>query len=745
MLMSMSAGVVRADVDFVRDVQPILERHCYSCHGLEKQKSSYRLDVRSVAMKGGDYGEPAIVPRDTAASPLFTYVEGSGDVVMPPKDSGQPLLDPASVETLRRWIQEGAPWPDDHSGETTQRLWSLQPIVKPEVPDADRHPVDAFIQRELTARGLGPSPLADRRTLIRRVTFDLTGLPPTPEEINAFLRDKSPQAWDKVVDRLLESPHYGERWGRHWLDVARYTESQGFEYDRLRDNAWHYRDYVIKSFNDDKPYDQFVREQIAGDVLQPQNREGIVATSLLVCGPWDQAGSQQANVTQRTVTREEELEDLISVVGQTFLGLTINCARCHAHKFDPISHEEYYRIKSVFDGVVHVERPLATDAELKEAHTKIAALDAEIKQLDAESAGSSASGDDRAARRKQLEAERDAQVGMTRDVTYAGRRQQPPPTTRFKRGNVTTPMEVMSPGALSAIEALSADFGLAPDAPEGDRRRHFAEWLTDPRNPLPARVMVNRVWHWHFGLGLVATPNDFGAGGSPPSHPEMLDWLSARFIGQGWSLKSLHRLIVTSETYQQSSQFDPAAAAVDADNRLLWRFSPRRLEGEAVRDAMLAVSGLLNRQMGGPGFRPFTTTEFNATFYHPVDRPEPEFNRRTVYRINVNSGKDPLLESLDCPDPSVKTPRRGITTTPLQALELMNNPFVQRQTAQFAERVSAESNHDAARSIDRAYQLTLGRSPTAAELTQATAAVRERGLASLCWALLNSTEFIYVW
>jgi hypothetical protein len=751
MLIGMSAGTVRADVDFARDVQPVFEKHCYACHGPSKQKSSYRLDVRAVAFRGGDFSEPAIVRGNAAASPLLTYVEGAGDVVMPPKDSGQPPLDKTSVETLRRWIQEGAPWPDERSGERAQH-WSLKPIVKPGIPAHTGHPIDAFVQQTLSAKSLKPSPPADRRTLIRRVTFDLTGLPPTPEEIEAFLGDSSPDAWNNVVERLLKSPHYGERWGRHWLDVARYTESQGFEYDRLRNNAWHYRDYVIKSFNDDKPYDQFIREQIAGDVLQPQTRDGIVATSLLVCGPYDQAGNKQANVTQRTITREEELEDLISVVGQSFLGLTINCARCHAHKFDPISHEEYYRIKSVFDGVLHGERPLATDVELNEAKSRIAQLDAEIKKLDTEiKAGAESSSEqpdpgrsDPAARKKQLEMEREECVRVTKDVTYAGTRQQPAPTKRFKRGNVTTPLEVVSAGALSAIDSLNSDFELAPEAPEADRRRKFAEWLSDPKNPLPPRVIVNRVWHWHFGQGLVSTPNDFGASGSPPSHPELLDWLAAQFIEQGWSLKSLHRLIVTSQTYRQSSQFDAAAAAVDSENRLLWRYAPRRLEGEAVRDAILAASGLLNRQLGGPGFRPFTTTEFNATFYHLVDRPEPEFNRRTVYRINVNSGKDPLLESLDCPDPSVKTPRRGITTTPLQALELMNNPFVQRQTAHLARRVADETGNDTERSIDRAYLLALGRSPTNAEMNRAKQAVQERGLTSVCWALLNSTEFIYV-
>ena len=742
-LICLTARIAVADVDYVRDVKPIFERHCYDCHGPAKQKSSYRLDVRAVAFRGGDFGEPAVTAGDASASPLLNYVEGGNDVAMPPKDSGKPPLDKAEVETLRRWIAEGAKWPDEFSGEPREKHWSFRPIVKLEPPAGRSNPIDSFLQKSLDEKGLKTSPPADRRTLIRRVTFDLTGLPPSPEEIEAFLADTSPEAWQTVVERLLASPRYGERWGRHWLDVARYTESQGFEYDRLRNNAWHYRDYVIKAFNDDKPYDQFMREQIAGDVLEPQTRDGIVAASLLVCGPFDQAGSGQANLTQRTVTREEELEDLIGVVGQSFLGLTINCARCHAHKFDPIPHEEYYRIKSVFEGIRHGERPVATAAELKSMRADIADLEKEIKSLDAKAKVEGVGQDEFLARKKQAEVERDRLVQSTREVTYAGRRDQPPPTRRFKRGNVTMPQEVVTAGGLSAIDSLPADLGLAVDAPEASRRLRFAAWLTDPRNPLPSRVMVNRVWQWHFGQGLVTTPNDFGASGGRPTHPELLDWLAAEFVEQGWSIKILHRRIVTSAAYQQSSDFNPEAAAVDADDQLLWRLQPRRLEAEAVRDAMLASSGQLNLAMGGPGFRPFTTTEFNATFYHPVDRPEPEFNRRTVYRINVNSGKDPLLDSLDCPDPSVKTPRRGVTTTPLQALELMNNPFVQRQAAGLARRVSADGN-DPAKSIEQAYVLTLGRLPTAEEAARGKQVAEERGLESLCWVLLNSTEFIYV-
>ncbi len=981
-----------AQVDFESEVLPIFQSHCYDCHGPEKRESGFQLNLRENAFKGGDLGERTIIAGDATSSPLFRYVNGDEpELLMPPHNSGYDRLVEGELETLRTWIDQGASWPDQFAGDTKSKHWSLQPLVKPTVPSDSTNPIDAFVQQALSVKQLRSAAPADRRTLIRRLTFDLIGLPPTPQQIDDFVADKSPDAYATLVNRLLDSQHYGERWARHWLDVVRFTESQGFEYDRLRDNAWHYRDYVIKSFNHDKPYDQFMREQIAGDVIEPVTRDGIVATSLLVCGPYDQAGNSQKNATQRAVTREDELEDLIGVVSQTFLGLTINCARCHAHKFDPISHDEYYRIKSVFEGVKHGERAIASDAEKRARAQKRMAmqqkLDAVNKRIadlestaraaiaanrvstsktlgpepfaqwtfDGTSPEAPASGlagdmagellggakiedgvlklphdgahfksaplsktlqaktleawvalddldqrggaaisiesesgsvfdaivfgeqqprkwmvgsdgfqrtqplaiadeqsDERAfvhvavvystdgniafyrngeavgkpykpvtplqtfeagrshvllgmrhtgggrpwlrgeikraalydralsapevmasfqadgnsmtrsellasLRPEQFNAYRDALAGADaarRDlaefdkvalpVSYVGTRVQPEPTQRLKRGEVTSPAEVVAPGALAAIENLSAEFGLAADAPEAERRLKFADWLSDPRNPLPARVMANRIWYLHFGQGLVATPNDFGAGGSPPSHPELLDWLATQLIESGWSVKTLHRLIVNSATYQQSSNFDPDAAAVDADNQLLWRFTPQRLEAEAIRDAMLAASGSLNAAAGGPGFRPFITTEFNATFYTPVDRNEPEFNRRTVYRINVNSGKDPLLDAFDCPDPGVKTPRRGTTTTPLQALELMNSAFVQRMSARLAERVLKKSDNDVGAAIDYAYRLTLGRKPTAVEAARAVAAAKERDLKSVSWALLNSTEFIYV-
>ena len=716
-----------ATVDFTRDIQPLFAERCVKCHGPEKQKSDLRLDVKAHAMRGGDSGK-VIEPGKSAESRLIHLVAGiEEDKVMPPKGE---RLTAAEIGLLRAWIDQGAIWPEAKIVRSTH--WSLHPLRAPAVPADATNPIDAFIFARLAKDGLALSPQADRATLVRRLSFDLTGLPPSPEDVAAFVKNKSPRAYEELVERLLASPQYGERWGRHWLDVARYTESQGFEYDRLRDNAWHYRDYVIRSFNDDKPYDRFMREQIAGDVLEPVTGDGIVAASLLVCGPWDGAANIQKNPTQRLNAREDELEDLISVVGQSFLGLTVNCVRCHSHKFDPIPHEEYYRIKSVFEGVKHGERPIEDRATAAARVERRAVLKKEI-----------AIGEGRSV--AELNRLRGELAALEKTpVSYAGSRVQPEPTRRFRRGDVRTPDEVVTPGALSAVVDLNPDFGLAADAPEAARRLKFAEWLADARNPLPARVMANRVWHLHFGQGIVSSPNDFGASGARPTHPELLDWLAVKFIESGWSVKALHRLIVNSATYRQSSAFREKAAAVDADNQLLWRFAPHRLEAEAVRDAMLAVSGQLNPAVGGPSFRPFTVTEFNAAFYHLVDRDEPDFNRRTVYRANVNSGKDPMLEAFDCPDPSVKTPRRGTTTTPLQALELMNNSFVQRQAKFFAERATKTAGGDMGAAIRSAYLLALGRAATSEETDRATAAAKARGLASVCWALLNSTEFVYV-
>ncbi len=519
--------------------------------------------------------------------------------------------------------------------------------------------------------------------------------------MNAFLADSSPAAYESLIDRLLASPHYGERWGRHWLDVARFSESHGYEYDHIRDHAWRYRDYVIQSLNADRPYRQFVREQIAGDVLEPVTQDGIIATGFLVAGPWDEANQIQSSLTMKQRVREEELEDMVAAVGQTFLGLTVNFARCHDHKFDPVPQRDYYRIKAALEGVLHGSRPVTPGADPS---------------------------------------------GQSPPLAYAARPNHglPPPTFVLGRGDVEKKGQRVAAGGLSSVRFPSADFGLADDAPEAERRRRLADWVAHPANPLTARVIVNRIWHYHFGTGLIATPNDFGHNGDRPSHPELLDWMASDFLAQETRLKTLHRQILLSSTYRQAARFDARSATTDSDDRLLWRYPARRLEAETIRDAMLLSSGELNSRMAGPSFRPFKLTVFNSNFYDLNDPIGPEFNRRTVYRININSAKDPLLETLDCPDPSVKTPRRPVTTTPLQALGLMNNSFVLRQARCLAFRVQAEAGSNVARQVDRVYRLTIGRRPSSQEHDRASALVREAGLAELAWVLFNSSEFLYL-
>ena len=564
------------------------------------------------------------------------------------------------------------------------------------------NPIDAFIADKLRQNSLQPAAPADRSTLLRRLSFDLIGLPPTPEELKAFLSDRRSDPYEREVDRLLMSPHYGERWARHWLDVVSFGESQGFEYDRIRDHAWRYRDYVINAFNNDKPYDRFIREQLAGDVLPNATAEGVIATGFLVAGPWDQAGHSSASTSVRAMVREAELEDIVGTVAQTFLGVTLNCARCHNHKFDPIPQRDYYRVKAVFQGVNHGDRHFPG--------------------------------------------------GSTNDWGYAANASQPEATFILNRGEPDKPRDAVTPGALEALSTHPGELGLAADAPEDERRRRFADWVASRENPLTARVIVNRVWQHHFGRGIVATPNDFGKMGEAPSHPELLDWLAAWFVapeGANWSLKKLHKLIVTSAAYRQGAEIGKRQLAIakskDADNHLLWRFTPHRLEAEEVRDALLALSGELNPQLGGPGFRPFRhVSNGGQNEYFAADPAGPEFNRRTIYRISVHSARDPLLDSLDCPEFSTRTPVRANTTTPLQALSLMNDSFVQRQAAKLVERVQREAGPDLKRQVTQLWLRAFDREPKTAELRDAVKLAREQGMASVAWTLLNSNEFVFV-
>jgi mono/diheme cytochrome c family protein len=976
---------------FDAQIAPLLAQRCLGCHNSQDAKGGLDLTDAEAALRGGD-GGAVIVAGKLDESPLWQRVS---DDEMPPKKS----LDAREKSLLRDWIARGAAWGSEKAIDRFRYTsdsragydwWSLRPIARSNPPEArhsawPRNAIDQFVLAKLQAMNLVPSAEADRRTLIRRLSFDLTGLPPTPREVWAFVADADPQAYERLVDRLLASPDYGERWARHWLDLVRFGESNGFEYDEPRRNAWPYRDWVIRALNRDLPYDEFVCQQLAGDVLAPGDPDTIKATGFLVAAAYDTAGQNQQSLAMKAVVRQDELEDLVGTTCQTFLGLTANCARCHDHKFDPIRQREYYRLASALSGVRHGERDATTVSERAEFARRAAAAEGGIKELKArisaieepvrahvlaergtrlarspvpvplarwdfdadllDSAGGlhlAAHGGARIEqgrlavdgqlafaasvplskdlRAKTLEvwlkvdnlrqagggaisvqtldgstfdaivfAERepacwmagsdhhertqsfhgppeteadarpvhlaivydeDGTITAYRDGQPYGESYRAPPPVIFKageaqvvfglrhgspggnrmlrgvidrarlydralaaeevaasaettsdyiaeevfqsrldgarqaerkqlltaltqlksqlaqparmmcyavaprepensrlllRGDIRHAGDELSAGGVAAIRGVAAEFALAVNAPEGQRRLALARWITSPENPLFVRVIVNRLWHYHFGAGLVETPNDFGFNGARPSHPELLDWLAATLIDQGYHLKRLHREICLSATYRQSSLPNTAALTLDTGNRLLWRKSPQRLEAEAVRDSVLAVAGELNAQRGGPGFQDCHEVLRSGTYtYEPADPVGDAFNRRSVYRVWTRGGRNPLLDTFDCPDPSTTSPKRAVTTTPLQALALLNGSFVLRMAEQFAARVEREAGDDATRQASLAYHLAFGRAPADQELTEAAAIVERHGLAVLARAMFNSNEFLFV-
>jgi len=729
--------------EFDREVAPILARHCLECHYGSDAKGELDLSNQASALAGGESG-PVIEPGKVDESLLWKYVQ---DETMPPEE---PLSDEEKA-VLKIWIAEGATWGTDpidrfrFDSDTRAGYdwWSLQPVVRPTRPVVDRadwprEEIDFFVLQGLEAAGLEPSPEADRRTLVRRLYFDLHGLPPSPDEVNQFVADPDSRAYEQLVDRLLASPHYGERWARHWLDVARFGESDGFEYDTPRPNAWRYRDWVIAALNQDMPYDEFARLQLAGDLLRPNDDAAIVATGFLVCGSYDVLIPQGDKMKQ--IMRQDELDDLVSVVSQTFLGLTVNCARCHDHKFDPIRQTEYYRLASALSGVHRSDRDLSHDPETT---GRIAKLQAELDALiDVADSDLLTVPDPTSAQ--------DTPIGKLRQQikrirkAFAVTPEEAPVVRLLARGSPFQPGEAVAAGGVEAIQGVSADFGLKVDAPESERRKKLAAWITDPHNPLFARTIVNRIWHYHFGAGLVETPSDLGFNGRVPSHAAMLDLLATELAAHGWSLKQLHRTILFSATYRQDSEFR-SAAQVDAGNRLLWRKSPVRLEAEVVRDAILQISGQLNPAMGGPGFEDFEKRMHGGTWhYDSVDREGPQYNRRTIYRTWARGGRDPMLDAFDCPDPSVTAPKRGVTTTPLQALVLLNHPLMLRMSDHFSERLVREAGPRVQHQIEHAYRLAFGREASPDEVQEASALVHQHGLPALCRVLLNANEFLYV-
>ncbi len=902
------------EIDFASQIEPIFAKHCISCHGSEEQKSGLRLDRRASLLRGGDYGEAAIVPGNPNASFLVKVVHGDEpDLQMPPE--GDPLTK-QQISLLTRWIKQGAQWPGQMNAtadDIESDHWSLQPlsaIQPPQKETSQTHPIDAFIVKALHEKSLVLSEPADPTTLIRRVTLVLTGLPPTPNEVEQFVNHPNgiEVAYGQAVDRLLASPRYGERWAQHWLDVIRWAETVGFETNKERPDAWHYRDWVIGSLNDDKPYDRFVFEQLAGDTVGED-----AALGFLVAGPANLPGQIGRDEEAMRQARQDELDEVIRTVSQGLFGLTIGCARCHNHKFDPILQRDYYAMQAMFAGLSYGNRRLRGDmndkwteqvpsvreslrsqrAELeslrKNHQLQVASSDIQtdmfepikarsvrmeiaattnaaaaslyefqVWTVDAENAvtknialasagavpsassfelanqtrhfdnlvdGSSdrrqafpwvaatqgpawlqidlqhpamidrvvwdrgnnvpsdyvikvlpvgeeqwqvvASTSNRLPREddtrkadkiklahlssKQVEELvnkiseiRKKQANLTRlaagpKVYAANFTDSPPSTWLLRRGDAMQRVEEIPP----AIPLVLGNLKLSTDHPEKERRLALAAHLTQSDHPLTARVIVNRVWQQHFGIGLIDTPSDLGKMGSPPSHPELLDWLAADFVKGGWSLKRLHRQIVLSQTFRQASQPDDDALSADAESRLLWRFPPRRLEAEAIRDSILGVSGKLNLQMGGRGFDLFDRRG-GLSDYHPKETFDTSGWRRMVYAHKVRMQSVDIFGAFDCPDSGQMKPRRTRSITPLQSLSLLNSPFVLRQAKFFAERVAGEAGDKIDLQVELAFRLAFSRAPSEVEKQPMETFTREQGLAQLCRVLMNASEFLYI-
>jgi hypothetical protein len=630
------------------------------------------------------------------------------------------------------------------SGE--RRHWAFQPRKQTVVPKFEserwvRSPIDAFVLANLKRHGLAPAPPASRRALIRRVTFDLTGLPPTPPEVEAFVKDPNPQAYEMLVDRLLASPRYGEKWGQHWLDLVRFAETDGFEYDTHRHDAWRYRDYVIRSFNRDKPYDQFLREQLAGDETSRTDEEDRIAAGFNRLGPLRKNAGNQEVASSRT----EVLVEMTNIVGSALMGVTLGCARCHDHKFDPIRHTDYYRMQAFFAATQPDDVQLASAEEQAAYKKQVDEFDARMKAI-----------------KKRMTSEGAAEGDIEKQLAEIEDQKPEPLPSLFSVSNDSkniTPIYVLARGDYRSRgqQVHARPLGIlipdgTPELPDdaSNPRTRLADWLLAPAHPLTARVIVNRVWLGHFGRGIVATPNDFGRMGSRPSNPELLDYLANRFVEGAWKFKALHRELVLSSTYRQSYEHPNAqlCRSQDPDNVFLWHFERRRLEAEEIRDAALAVAGKLNVKTGGPGVITPIDQELTNLLYKPsqwkVDRDESEHNRRSVYLVAKRNLRLPMMELFDAPDYQISCPRRESSTHAPQALELTNGQFANRMAAALAQRLRKEAGVDPVRQVDLAYQLATGRAPTAKERAIALRFLRTGPLQEFALAVLNLNAFLYV-
>jgi mono/diheme cytochrome c family protein len=808
-----------ADVEFFeKRIRPLLVQHCYGCHSVEakKTKGELLLDSRTGWQKGGASG-PAVVPGKPAESLFIKAVRFEDpNLQMPPRGK----LAAADIADLEAWVKRGAPDPRTGVAPTApavdlakgKEFWSFQPVKDyppPPVKDTvwPRSPVDHFVLAKLEEKGLRPAPPADRRTLIRRATYDLTGLPPTPEEMEAALSDKSPDWFEKVVDRLLASPHYGERWGRHWLDVVRYADTAGDNSDYPVPQMYRYRNWVIAAFNEDKPYDAFIREQLAGDLLAGSARSDAERENNLIATGYLANARRFGSYEDERYPWHLTIEDTIDNLGRTFLGLTINCCRCHDHKFDPLTNEDYYALYGFFSSTrypwpgIELDKspkgltPLAPADVVRrfeqERAAKLAAMDKEIGRLECEKACAAQSLRDAekgpknpdstaeiAELKKQIEGATKAIAAAKKDREVYAKKPLPFPTAyavaegktegKKKVGNACIQIkgdpERLGKEVARRFPTVLGGQSLAPDA-RGSGRLELARWIAANDNPLTARVMVNRIWQYHFGRGIVPTPSDFGNQGRPPTHPELLDYLARYFIstqattpgsGGPWSIKKMHRLIMLSRTYQMASDNDPANLEIDVANDYLWRFARRRLDAESIRDTLLAVTGDLDRTTGGPHPFPEPTT-WNFTQHHPF-KAVYEANRRSVYLMTQRIQRHPFLGLFDGADTNASTAWRVTSTTPLQALYLMNDPFIHEQSRKFADRLLSERPDDPGR-IERAYLLMFSRPASTAEQAagkEYLARVRDKlagvpaeqqtrkAMESFVRVLFMSNEFVYV-
>ncbi len=796
-------------------VLPILEQHCFKCHGGRASKGGLRLTSQENIRRGGDTG-PAVSHDDPADSLLLRAINYE-DYEMPP--SGK--LPAAQIAILARWVRSrlaGAPRqatdpePDEEHGpppvnETTRQFWSFQPVERPAVPTPQReawvrNPIDAFIVKRLETNHLSPAPPADKTALLRRATYDLTGLPPTPAEVAAFLADDSPAAFERVVDRLLESPHYGERWARHWLDLVRYAETNSYERDGAKPFVWRYRDYVIRSFNEDKPYDQFVREQLAGDELPEATSDAIIATGYYRLGIWQ---DEPVDPVQEVF---EDIDDLVRTTGEVFLGLTVGCARCHDHKLDPVPQRDYYRLAAFFrnvrrygvrgaDSVAasslveigtpeqrqrHAEQVARYEAELQSANGRIepieARVEADLKGVENDewkhakrrpefvkkrigSLITQQEFDDYAkSLEHRAELRRNKPPGLEQALCVKEHGRTSPPTHVLVRGNAHAQGEEVAPGFPSVLSPPAPDIRRpAEGIGSTGRRRALAEWIASAENPLTARVMVNRLWHYHFGRGLVRSTSDLGFQGTPPTHPELLDWLASELVAGEWKIKRMHKLMMLSNTYQMSSQANAAALEKDPLNQLFWRFDMRRLSAEEIRDSLLAVNGSLSLdRMFGPSFYPIMPPEVLAGQSRPGagwgKSSAEERARRSIYIHVKRSLAVPMIASFDGPESDASCPVRFNTTQPTQALGMLNSRFVMEQAAVFADYLQQQAGDDLTAQITVALRRVTQREPTQEEIRRGVTLVQTmqkahdvsapQALQYFCLTALNLNEFVYL-